>query len=204
MKRTSPRRFMKPRAIFKAHNGLLRTSHALKLGIHPETLYAMKKHGFIELVSRGLYRLSGPTALSHPDLAAIALKVPQGVICLISALSFHNITTQIPHEVHVALKFPSRRPKVDYPPTNYIWLSSPSFEEGIETHKVDGIALRVYSAEKTVADCFKFRNKVGLDVAIEALKFCRERKRSSVGTLVKYAKIDRVDKIMKPYLEAIL
>ena len=202
--KTSPNRYKKQLAVFKEHQGFLRTSQALKLGIHPEDLYAMKAAGLIELISRGLYRQTSASPPTQPDLATVALKIPRGVICLISALAFHEIGTEIPHEVHVALKFPSRKPKLSYPPTRFVWLSPASFEAGIETHRIDGIPLRVYSPEKTVADCFKFRNKFGLDVALEALKFCRSHKRSSVRELMKYAKIDRVERVMKPYLEAIL
>jgi predicted transcriptional regulator of viral defense system len=189
---------------FKDNGGLFRTSQALKAGIHPRDLYAMQSQGIVESISRGFYRLKSKKPLWRPDLTTVALRVPQGVICLISALAFHNITTQIPHEEYIALLKGSEKPRLNHPPTRFFWMSPTAFEEGIETHKIEGVALRIYSPEKTVADCFKFRNKIGLDVAIEALKFCRERKRSSVDTLMKYAKIDRVEKVMKPYLEAIL
>jgi predicted transcriptional regulator of viral defense system len=189
---------------FKDHGGMLRTSQALEAGIHPRDLYAMKSQGIVEPISRGFYRLKSRKPLWNPDLTTVALRIPQGVICLISALSFHNITTEIPHEVYIALKKGSEKPRLGHPPTRFFWLSPPAFEASIETHEVDGVAIRIYSPEKTVADCFKFRNTVGLDVAIEALKFCRERKRSTVGTLLKCARMDRVEKVMKPYLEAIL
>jgi len=189
---------------FKKNGGVLKTAQALKLGIHSRDLYAMQSQGVVEPLSRGLYRLKSMRPFSQPDLATVAHKIPQGVICLISALAFHEITTEIPHEVSVALKKGAEKPRLDYPPTRFIWLSPQAFDSGIEDHQVDGVSLKVYSPEKTVADCFKFRNKIGMDVAIEALKFCRERKRSKVDTLMKFAKIDRVEKVMKPYLEAIL
>ncbi len=190
--------------IFKEHGGLLRTSEALELGIHPRYLYDMREAGMIEVLSRGLYRLADMPPLSKPDLATVALRVPRGVICLISALAFHEITTQIPHEIHVALAKGSEKPRLKFPPLRCVWLSGAAFSEGIETQKVDGIELQVYSPEKTVADCFKFRNRIGLDVAIEALKLCRERKRSRPDVLLKYAKICRVGRVMKPYIEALL
>ena len=190
--------------IFKAHGGLLRTSQALELGIHPRYLYGMREAGMIEPVSRGLYRLAGLPPFSKPDLATVALRVPQGVICLISALAFHEITTQVPHEVHVALAKGAEKPRLDFPPLRCVWLSGKAQSEGIDIHKVDGVELRVYSPEKTVADCFKFRNRIGLDVAVEALKLCRERKRSKPDTLLKYANICRVGRVMKPYLAALL
>ena len=164
----------------------------------------MRQAGVIELISRGLYRLSRLTPLSTPDLATVGLKIPQGVICLISALAFHEITTQVPHEVYVALRQGSEKPRLEYPPTRFVWLSGSSFSEGIGTHKVDGVSIRIYGPEKTVADCFKFRNRIGLDVAIEALKLCREKKRSRPDLLLHYAKICRVENVMKPYLQSIL
>lgn len=190
--------------IFRENGGILKSRHAFKLGIHPRELYAMKANGVIEALGRGLYQLCGRAPLSKPDLAVIGLKAPHGVVCLISALAFHEITTQVPHEIYVALRRGAEKPRLDYPPTRFVWLSSLSFHAGIETHKIDGIPIKVYDPEKTVADCFKFRNRLGLDVAIEALKLCRERKRSKPAKLLQYARICRVERIMKPYLEMIL
>lgn len=201
---TSHKKFQKQLGIFKTHGGMMRTTQALSLGIHPRDLYAMKAAGALEMISRGLYRASNLQPLANPDLITVALKIPKGVICLISALAFHELTTQIPHEVYVALPQGAEKPRLDHPPTRFAWFKEPAFGSGIENHKIDGVSVRVYGPEKTVADCFKARNKIGLDVAIEALKLCRQKKRSSPGTLLKYAKVCRVDKIMKPYLEAIL
>ncbi|MCB4755455.1 MAG: type IV toxin-antitoxin system AbiEi family antitoxin domain-containing protein [Elusimicrobia bacterium] len=196
--------FKKETELFKKNGGMLQTSKAIYMGIHPRTLYAMREKGVVEPMERGLYRLSEAEQLSQPDLTTVALKIPQGVLCLISALSFHNITTQIPHAVDIALKSGARKPRIKYPPCQFVWLSEPAFSSGIETHRVDGVPIKVYSLEKTVADCFKFRNKVGLDVAIEALKDCREKKGFTADPLLKYARICRVEKIMTPYLQAIL
>jgi len=196
--------FQKQLATFKTHGGMLRTTQALRLGIHPRDLYAMKAAGALEQISRGLYRVSGLQPLTNPDLVTVALKIPKGVVCLISALAFHEITTQIPHEVYVALPQGTEKPRLDHPPTRFAWFKEPAFGSGIETHKLDGVPVRVYCPEKTVADCFKARNKIGLDVAIEALKLCREKKRSTPEILLKYAKVCRVERIMKPYMEAIL
>ena len=189
---------------FQENGGLLRTSEALRLGIHPRTLYAMRAEGVIESISRGIHRLTRRKPLENPDLAVVALRIPQGVISLISALAFHNITTQVPHEVYIALKKGAEKPRLQYPPARFVWLSPAAFDAGVQTHKLGSIMLRVYSPEKTVADCFKFRNKIGLDVAIEALKFCRQRRHSDVTALMRFAKVDRVERVMKPYLEAIL
>jgi len=202
--KNSSKSFARHVRLFKENKGVLKSSQAIRLGIHPRDLYAMKDQGVIESVSRGLYRLSSMEPLSSPDLATVTLKIPQGVICLISALAIHGITTQIPHRVDVALKRSSEKPRLRYPPLRFIWLSEPSFSSGIETHAVDGHSVRVYSPEKTVADCFKYRNKITLEIALEALKLCRARKGSRVQDLMKYAKIDRVERIMGPYVEALL
>jgi len=183
---------------------MLRTAEALRLGIHPRTLYGLRDSGVIQQVARGLYRLADLPPLSSPDLVTVAHKVPGGVICLISALAFHEITTQVPHEVQIALPRRPERPRLDYPPLRVFWFSGKALSEGVETHKVDGQHVRVYGPEKMVADCFKYRNKIGLDVAIEALRLCRQRKRSSVDALLHYARICRVEKVMRPYLEALL
>jgi predicted transcriptional regulator of viral defense system len=192
------------RAIFRAHGGVLRTSQALRARIHPQTLYAMRDTGLLERVSRGLYRLADLPALSDPDLVPVSLRVPGGVICLISALSFHELTTEVPHEVYLALKRGAEPPRLEYPPVRVFWFSGAAFTEGIETHLVDGIALRVYSPEKTIADCLKYRHKLGLDVALEALKLYRSRGRMRIEELLRCARICRVERIMRPYLEALL
>ncbi len=194
----------KAKSIFQRHKGVLRTMNAIRLGIHPRILYTMRDTKLIEPLGRGLYRLAELPPLGNPDLVSVALKVPEGVVCLLSALSFHGITTQIPRRVYLALPPGAKPARLDYPPMKIVWFSREAYSEGIETHPLDGVPVRIYSPEKTVADCFKYRNKIGQDVAIEALKLCRERKRSSVEKLMRFARICRVDKIMQPYLEAIL
>ena len=196
--------FEKERRAFSESGGLLRTGAALRAGIHPRTLYDMRDEGVVEELSRGLYRLADLPALSNPDLVTVALKIPAGVVCLISALAYQEITTQIPHEVHVALPRGTEPPRLKHPPLRVFWFTGRSFTEGIETHKVDGIRLRVYSPEKTLADCFKYRNKLGLDTVLEALRLYRSRKRPNVDELMKFARVCRVEKVMRPYLEALL
>jgi len=196
--------FKKERKTFIQHGGLLRTGAALRAGIHPRTLYDMRNQGVVEELSRGLYRLADLPALSNPDLVTVALKIPAGVVCLISALAYHEITTQIPHEVHLALPRGTEPPRLKHPPLRVFWFTGRSFTEGIERHKVDGIGLRVYSLEKTLADCFKYRNKLGLDTVLEALRLYRSRKRPNVDELLKFARVCRVEKVMRPYLEALL
>lgn len=197
-------RFDRAVGIFEKHGGILRTAQALRAGIHPGTLYAMRDSGTLEVVSRGVYRLADSPPLGNPDLVTVATRVPGGVICLISALAFHELTTQIPHEVHVALPRGAEEPRLDHPPIRTYRFTGEAFTEGVESHKLDGVIVRVYSPEKTLADCFKVRNKVGLDTAVEALRFYRERRRVKVDELMHYAAICRVKKIIRPYLEALL
>ncbi|MBD3349725.1 MAG: transcriptional regulator [Candidatus Eisenbacteria bacterium] len=197
-------RFERASEIFRDHGGMLRTAEALRAGIHPDTLYAMRDSGHLERVSRGVYRLAGRSPLGNPDLVTVASRVPGGVICLISALSFHELTTQIPHEVDVALATGAREPRIDHPPIRTYRFTGESFTEGVETHEIDGVDVRIYSPEKTLADCFKFRNRIGLDTAVEALRSYRERGSIKVDELIRYASICRVKKVLQPYLEAIL
>jgi len=197
-------RFESAKSIFRQHGGILKMSKAIQAGISRKMLYAMRDAGVIEKLERGLYRLAELPPLGNPGLVAVAMKIPTGVICLISALSFHESTTQVPHEVYVALKRGTEPPRLKHPPVRFFWLTGEAFTEGIETLEVDGIRLRIYSLEKTVADCFKYRNKIGLDTVIEALKFYRERKPVKVNKLIRFARICRVEKVMRPYLEALL
>ena len=197
-------RFDRAIAVFKKSGGILRTAQALRAGIHPSTLYHMRNVGTLEVVSRGVFRLADSEPMGNPDLVTVATRVPNGVICLISALAFHQITTQIPHEVHVALQRGAELPRLDYPPIKIYWFKDQAFTAGVETHKLDGVDIRIYCPEKTLADCFKFRNKIGLDTAVEAVRFYRERRNINVDDLMHFAAICRVKKVMRPYLEAIL
>lgn len=184
--------------------GIIRTAEAIRAGIHPRTLYQLRDSGALEVLSRGVYRLSSQEDVSHPDLVIMATRVPQAVICLVSALSFHEITTQIPHTISIALSKGSETPRLDYPPLDVHRFSNDALKEGIEAHQLDGITIKVYSPEKTLADCFKFRNKIGMDVVLEALKLYKSRKPFNLNELLRYAKVCRVEKIIRPYLEATL
>jgi predicted transcriptional regulator of viral defense system len=190
--------------IFKKHGGTLLTGDALKAGIHPRVLYALRDNGKIEQVSRGVYRLSDLPPISNPDLVSIALRVPKAVICLISALSFHNLTTQVPHEVAIALERGTESPRIDFPPVSVHRFTKEAYYAGIEKHEIDGVKILVYGPEKTIADCFKFRNKLGLDVVLESLKLYKKRGRFNTEELMRYGRICRVAKIMHPYLEAMV
>lgn len=189
---------------FREHGGILRTGEALDLGIHQRTLYALRDEGLLERLDRGLYRLADMPPLSDPDLVTVARKIPDGVICLISALHFHDITTQIPHVVSIAVRRGKEPPRLEYPPTKIYPFSGHAFTDGVETHSIDATHVRVYSPEKTIADCFKYRNKIGMDTVREAVELYRSHHKPRPRELLKFAKVCRVEKIMRPYLEALL
>jgi predicted transcriptional regulator of viral defense system len=188
--------------IFRKHGGQLRMSEAIANGITRYMLYSLRDKGIVEQVSRGVYRLVEMPPISNPDLVTVGLRFPNAVICLISALSYHNITTQIPHAVSVAVPRNSRIPSLDYPPIQAHRFSHEAYNSGIENHAIDGVSIKIYNPEKTLADCFKFRNKIGMEVVLEALKLYKSRQQFNLEKLLKYAKICRVKNIMSPYLEA--
>jgi predicted transcriptional regulator of viral defense system len=164
----------------------------------------MRDAGLLKRLSRGLYRLTEAPPLGDPDLVTVALRAPDAVICLISALAHHDLTTQVPHAVYVALPTGARKPRLRQPPLEVFEFGGEAWREGIETHELDGVPVRIYSPEKTLADCFKYRNKLGLDTAIEALKLYVERGEVDVDAIMRYARICRVARVMRPYLEAVL
>ena len=174
------------------------------MGIHPRTLYGLRDQGLLERVSRGVYRLSDLAPLGDPDLVRVALRVPKSVVCLISALDFHGLTAEIPHEVQIALPRGSKEPRVRQPPIRVFRFSDAAYRSGVETHPVDGIDVRIYGPAKTVADCFKFRNKIGIDVALEALRSGVEEQRFRPAELMKFARVCRVQDIVRPYLEILV
>ena len=192
----------KAKDVFSTHGGTLRTTEALAAGIHPRTLYAMRDTGQIEALARGVFRLASFPPLANPDLATVAKRIPHGVICLISALAFHELTTQIPHEVHVAISRTARNPRLAFPPLRIYRFSSETFDAGIMTQIMDGIPIRVYNPEKTLADCFKYRSKIGMDVVLEALRAYR-RQHPQFQRVLEYARICRVERAMRPYLETL-
>jgi len=192
------------RRLFQTKGGTLRARDARAAGIHSRTLAAMREAGIIERVSRGLYQLTDAPPISDPDLVLAAIKAPTAVVCLISALAHHGMTTQIPHRVDLALAPGSRTPKLDHPPIQVYRFGGKSLTEGIEEHDISGTPVRIFSLPKTIADCFTFRNKIGLDVAIEAMQMYRRERRMDYSAIMRYAEIDRVAKVMRPYLEAVL
>lgn len=178
-------------------------SEAIDLGVHRRDLYSLHESGELEVLSRGLYRL---TELPEPyllDYVLISKKIPSGVICLISALAFHEITTQIPHFVYVAIPKNANKLTIAYPPLCYFWYSEPLLNTGVEEHKIDGCIVKVFDVEKTLIDCVKFRNKIGMDVVIEALKMYWKGKKKDINKLMRYARLFRVERILKPIMEII-
>ncbi|MCC6159306.1 MAG: type IV toxin-antitoxin system AbiEi family antitoxin domain-containing protein [Deltaproteobacteria bacterium] len=197
-------RFDRAETAFRRAGGIMKYSDAVRLRIHPETLAGLLAEGRIERLARGVYRLTDLPPPRMPDLAVVAARVPGGVICLISALSFHGLTTQIPGAVHLAVLRGSRIPRLDHPPIRVFRFSASAFGIGVVQHAIDGVNVRIFDAEKTLVDCFKFRNAIGLDVALEALKLYRERKKPRVKKLLEYARTCRMERVMTPYLDAVL
>lgn len=200
---------MKTRALeaalsaFQRHGGTLRTRDLVAMGVHTDALYALRDSGRVIELGRGLYRLFDVWEAEHPDLAVAAAQAPSAVVCLTSALSYHGITTQIPATVHLAVPR-GRYYRIRLPvPTTVHRFDPTTFEEGLEIHSTGGLPLRMYGVARTVADCFKFRNKLGLDVAIEALRLARQRTRVQNRELLHYAQLLRVSTAMSPYVQAI-
>jgi len=189
---------------FQNHGGVARFSSILKAGFHPDVLTALEREGKVEKIARGLYRLTDYTLGSHPDLVTASLQAPRGVICLLSALAFHETTNEIPRSVDIAIPAGSRANKIKYPPVRFYRFSPKAWEAGIENREIEGHKVRVYNLAKTIVDCFKFRNKIGMDVAREALKTAVTEKNIKPKEIMQYAKICRVDRIVKPILEAML
>jgi predicted transcriptional regulator of viral defense system len=173
-------------------------------GIHRQVLSRLVAAGEIERVVRGLYKQPAQPITEHHGLAMAALSVPQGVVCLLSALQFHGIGTQLPFEIWIAIDRRSRRPALKYPPLRILRFSGAALIEGVERQRIEGQSVQVYGVAKTLADCFKYRNKIGLDVALEALREAWRARRFTMDELDHYARICRVQRVMQPYLEALV
>jgi len=182
---------------------LLRASDLDAIGAPRVVLTRLTAAGLLERVGRGLYRLPDAQVSEFESLVTIATKAPQAVFCLLTALQFHELTTQLPRQVWIAMPRGSHPPRLDYPPVKMVQFTGDAYSAGIEEVERDGIKLRVYNVAKTVVDCFKHRNKVGLDVALEALKDARSRNRASVDDIWRFAKVCRVANVMRPYLESV-
>ena len=189
--------------VFRRAGGILRTQETRAAGIHPRTLAAMVEDGTVLRLDRGVYQLADASP-SEPDLAVVARKVPQAILCLVSALAHHRLTTQIPHVVDLAVPRGFKDRKFEHPPVRFYRFGDASLAAGIEHIEVGGRELRVYGAAKTVADCFKFRNKIGKDIAIEALRTYLRRKDAKARDLLHFARINRVQAVMAPYVDVLL
>lgn len=183
--------------------GVLRSRDLDAHGIPRTYLSRLLAAGKLNRIGRGLYVLPESGVSEHRSLAEACKRAPNGVVCLLSALRFHELTTQAPAAVWLAIGEKDWRPRVDYPPLRIAHFSSAALHSGVEKHQIEGVTVSVFCPAKTIADCFKFRNKVGLDVAVEALRECWQSRRCTMDELWQYAKVCRVHNVMRPYLESI-
>jgi len=188
----------------KKRGGMVSYKEIIKAGFNKAFLKDNLDSGRIQKVDRALYRLSDGFTLSYPDLVAVSIKVSKGVVCLLSALAFHEVTSEIPRYINIAIPRGAWANKINYPPVKFYHFASKAWEAGIEKQKIEGYQIKVYCLAKTIADCFKFRNKIGMDVAREALKIAITEKGVQPKEIMQYAEICRVDNIIKPILEAML
>jgi predicted transcriptional regulator of viral defense system len=184
--------------------GLFTSADARDAGVHSQELTRLLTTGVIQRVARGQYRFADRPITEHHALALAARTVPRGVICLLSALSFHGIGTQLPADVWIAIDTRARKPAVRQLALQIVRNSGPAFTEGVQIHRIEGEPVRVYSVAKTLADLFKFRNKVGLDVALEALREAWKERKFTMPALDRAAKACRVERVMRPYVEAVV
>lgn len=190
--------------IFREHKGVLRNAQAKKLGIHEMVLSQMVNEVLLVREGKGIYRLADLPPLSNPDFVQVAIKMHTAVICLISSLNFHNLTTEIPNKVYIALPRGTKGTQIDYPPLDIIWPVERIYSAGIEEHDIDGVNVKIYCKEKTVADCFRYSKKVGSSVALEALKDYLRTPNYSLDLLFKYAQINKVEKTISPFIMALI
>lgn len=184
--------------------GILRPRDLQAKGLPKDYLWRLHKQEKLEKVGRGMYATPGATLSEHQTVVQAALRVPNGVICLLSALRFHDLTTQSPFEIWMAIDVKARAPKEEIIPLRFVRFSGKALTAGVETHSIESVKVRVYNPAKTVADCFKYRNKIGLDVAIEALRDCWRKKAATSDEIWHYAKVCRVSRVIRPYLESLV
>jgi predicted transcriptional regulator of viral defense system len=190
--------------LFERHDGVMRTGQALDGGVQPRTLYWMRDAGLLEALSWGVYHLTSHDLPAKPDVAAVMRRAPKAVLCLVSALDLHEVGTQVPAEVQIALARALRPPRICHPRVRVVHMSPVSLAAGVEQRMMAGVPVHVFGVAKTVADCFKYRSTVGTDVALEALQEVIRERRAAPGEIMKYATIDRVANVIRPYLEALL
>jgi len=189
---------------FLSAGGVLGTSEVLASGVEERTLYWMREAGLVESLSRGVYHLAALPLPAYPDVAAVLRRAPHAVLCLVSALQFHEIGTQIPGAVQIALSTGVKAPRIAYPRIERFSMSAEAMAAGVEEHDMDGTRIRVFDLPKTVVDCFKYRNRIGQGVAVEALQETIRSRRATPAQLMRYAKVDRVEQVMRPYLQALM
>ena len=204
MRRPSDRELARATAAFERAGGVLGTSEVLAAGVEERTLYWMRDAGIVEPLSRGVYHLNALPLPAYPDVAAVLRRVPRAVLCLVSALEFHGVGTQIPHAVQIALPRGVKAPRIAYPRIERFSMDVEAIAVGVETHDMAGAPIRVFGLAKTVADCFKYRGRIGQHVAVEALQETLRSRRSTPAEIMRYAKVDRVESIMRPYVEALV
>lgn len=190
--------------IFKVHNGFARTKDILACGIHRRDIKRIRDEGRIMRVKRGLYRLAEVPVISNQGFVDLACAVPEGVICLLSALSYLELTTFNPSIISMAIHRKSRRPRVEYPPVEFYYFSTKQFKVGIEEIKIEGYKVRIYCPEKTICDCFRYRNKLGLEIAKEGLSEYLKLKDRNLEKLLEYAEICRVKSLIQIWLDAMI
>lgn len=183
--------------------GILRPRDLHSHGIPRLYLRMAADKGLVMRVGRGLYVARGSRPTQHHSLAQAAKRVPHGIVCLLSALRFHDLTTQSPFQVWLAISDKARLPKTDNPPLRVVRFSQKTLAYGAQEHRIEGVSVRIFSPAKTVVDCFRYRNKIGLDIALEALRECRRKRRATSDELWRAAKVCRVANVMRPYLESL-
>jgi len=183
--------------------GIVRPVDLTKHGVRREQMYRLHRRGLVERIGRGLYTLPQANVTENHTVAEACKMVPRGVVCLLTALRFHGLTTQSPFEVWMAIDRKARLPRHERPKIRFVRYSGDALTAGVEVRRIEQVPVRVYGVAKTVIDCFKYRNKIGLDVALEALRECRRGRTASMDELWRYAKICRVANVMRPYLESV-
>ncbi|MFH0985085.1 MAG: transcriptional regulator [Candidatus Omnitrophota bacterium] len=190
--------------LFKRHGGVVQYPDIKKAGFHNDILQSLIASGRVQKMSRSVYKLAEVDDLINPDLLIASIKAPKGVVCLISALAFYEVTDEIPRHVDLAIPRGAHANKISHPPVKYYRFTQDAWQVGIEVQKIVGQEVRIYSLAKTIADCFKFRNKIGFDVALKALKNALSEKKVSPREIMRYAKICRVVKVIQPILESLI
>lgn len=204
MKKPSDNSLTAAITLFEKSGGVMKTAQARAGGIESRTLYWMRDHGYLDRLSRGVYHLSRYPLPPNPDVVAVMQRIPRAILCLVSALEYYGVGTQIPAVVQIALPQGTKTPKIDRPRIKVFRMSEKSLKGGSTQIEIAGTKVAIFTLAKTIADCFKFRNSIGLDIAIEALKEVVTTRKEKPGEIMKYAKINRVDSVMRPYIEALL